>query len=107
MTSYEYACSKGHRFVQAAPMGQAAQMAPCPICGAGELGRRVFSVPTLVTSYPMGLGESIEQVVRDREQHEREYVRPSNEVVMDRVRAELFDREHRTDGQQRWQGTEI
>ena len=31
----------------------------------------------------------------------------TNEVVMDRVRAELFDREHRTDGQQRWQGTEI
>ena len=71
------------------------------------LARRVFSVPTLITSYPVSLSESLEQVAADREQRERNYVRPADEVVAERAKSIVERRKQGKEGWAAWQGGEV
>lgn len=105
MILYEYRCPAcGREFSVKRLMGEAGPTEPCPDCG--EPASRVFSVATLIMTYPMSLAEAEEQVHRMKEEDARTYERPPHEVIMERARAMIADRE-RSDGQRRWQGGEI
>ena len=103
MTRYEFLCPQGpHRLVEPHPMGQAPESVTCML--HQTIARRVFSVPVLITTYPMSLSEAEEQVTRQHEEAERNWQRPSHDVLMERVGETVRDRER---GGERWHGGEI
>ncbi len=84
------------------PAGAAPAQAPCRQCDGDA--QRIFSVPTLITSYPMDYQQAQEQVKEWAAEQRRHYKRPDLDTLMERSRERAADRER---GHERWQGGEV
>jgi hypothetical protein len=91
---FEYGCERGHRFERSHRIGQAPAIETCPIHDLPA--QRVYSVPTLILTYPVSFNDAQEQVAAEWKRREQTWVRPSHEELMDRVRRRV-DAERRTE----------
>ena len=67
MATYEYRCARHREFTMSFPIGEAANEAPCPVCGVDAA--RVFSAPAL-TRTPRRLAAAIDQAARSADEPE-------------------------------------